>query len=285
MKNISTLVKDIYEVIETGGGWDETISKYCSGLLEDTLNRRLSSSREEHSKPTLRMSQMGQPCKRKLWYSINKPGSGSSLAPSTKFKFLYGDILEDLLISLAIAAGHKVEGMQDTLEVEGIKGHRDCVIDGVTVDVKSASSFAYKKFASGGLRDDDPFGYISQLSSYVLAGREHEVESHPTLGAFLVVDKQNGNICLDMYDLGPEIEEKNEDFRSTKEMVKQEEPPERSFEDVEDGKSGNRKLGIQCSYCDYKSSCWPELRTFLYSNGPKFLTKVEKVPNVPEVTK
>lgn len=285
MKNISTLVKDIYEVIETGGGWDETVSEYCSGLLEDTLNRRLSSSREEHSKPTLRMSQMGQPCKRKLWYSINKPGSGSSLAPSTKFKFLYGDILEDLLISLAIAAGHKVEGMQDTLEVEGIKGHRDCVIDGVTVDVKSASSFAYKKFASGGLRDDDPFGYISQLSSYVLAGREHEVESHPTLGAFLVVDKQNGNICLDMYDLGPEIEGKIEDFKSTKEMVKQEEPPERSFEDVEDGKSGNRKLGIQCSYCDYKSSCWPELRTFLYSNGPKFLTKVEKVPNVPEVTK
>lgn len=285
MANISTLVKDIYKVIETGGGWDETISKYCSGLLEDTFNRRLSSSREEHGAPTLRMSQMGQPCKKKLWYSINQPGGGSSLPPSTKFKFLYGDILEDLLISLAIAAGHKVEGMQDTLEVEGIKGHRDCVIDGVTVDVKSASSYAFKKFASGGLREDDPFGYISQLSSYVYAGRDNEVESHPTLGAFLVVDKQNGTICLDMYDFGPELDTKVEEFQKIKEVVSQPEAPERSFTDEPDGKSGNRKLCVQCSYCDYKSSCWPELRTFLYSNGPKFLTKVASVPKVPEVVK
>jgi hypothetical protein len=43
------------------------------------------------------------------------------------------------------------------------------VIDGVTVDVKSASKYGFEKFLKHNLREDDPFGYISQLSSYVYA--------------------------------------------------------------------------------------------------------------------
>lgn len=281
-KSINTLVKDIYEVIETGGGWDETVSKYCAGLLEDTFNTRLSAKREEF-KSSLRLSQLGTPCRRKLWYSINEPNGGEALPAYVKFKFLYGDILEQLLISLAIAAGHKVEGVQDVLEVDGVRGHRDCVIDGITVDIKSASSYAYKKFASGNLRNDDPFGYISQLSSYVYAGRNSEVESHPSLGAFLVVDKQNGHVCLDMYDFGPELDSKLSEIQEVREAVGLPEPPPRAFSDEADGKSGNRKLGIQCSYCDFKEKCWPGLRTYLYSGKPRFLTEVVREPNVKEL--
>lgn len=285
MKKINTLVQDIYKELEERGGWDKAVTDYFMSLMKDFAETRMETTEEKETDrtPTLRMSQMGSPCKRKLWYSMNYSEGGSSFRGSTLLKFKYGDIIEALVLSLAKAAGHKVEGEQDPLYIEGIKGHRDAVIDGITVDVKSASSFAFRKFESGGLRDDDPFGYISQLSSYVLAGRDHEVESHPSLGAFLVVDKQNGTLCLDMYDFGPEIDNKTEEFKYIKEMVKKPEPPERSFTDEPDGSSGNRKLGTQCSYCDFKSVCWPNIRTFLYSGKPRFLTEVVREPKVPEL--
>jgi len=37
--------------------------------------------------------------------------------------------------------------------------------------------------------------------------------------------------------------------------------------------------------CDFKYTCWPDVRTFLYSGKPRFLTKVVREPKVPEVTK
>lgn len=282
-KSIHTLVKDIQDVIDGKGGWDETVSQFCADGLKDILDSRLSDKRQEYT-PTLRLSAMGAPCRRKLWYQINEPNEGETLPTSARFKFLYGDILEQLLISLAIAAGHRVEGTQDRLEVDGIVGHRDCVIDGITVDVKSASTYGYKKFAEGSLRSDDPFGYISQLSSYVFAGRTHEVDSHPSLGAFLVVDKQNGHICLDLYDFGPELDKKEEEMQEVRRAVEAKEPPERAFEPVADGKSGNKKLPINCSYCEMKHKCWEGLRTFLYSGKPVFLTEVVREPRVQEVT-
>jgi len=280
-KNISTLVSDIYKELETRGGWDQAITEYFMDLMRDFAETRRQTQEEEadtNSEPYLRMSAMGKPCKRSLWYSMNMKDQGEKFLPSTLLKFNYGDIIEALVLTLAKAAGHKVEGEQDTLYVEGIKGHRDAVIDGITIDVKSTSSYGYKKFLSGGLRDDDPFGYISQLSSYVYAGRDNEVESHDSLGAFLAIDKQNGTICLDMYDFGPELDRKADEFAEIKEMVKQPEPPERAFSDEPDGKSGNRKLCVNCSYCGFNKTCWPKARKFLYSNGPRFLTEVVREP-------
>ena len=42
----------------------------------------------------------------------------------------------------------------------------DCKIDGIVTDVKSASSFGFKKFKDGQLAIDDPFGYIDQIKAY-----------------------------------------------------------------------------------------------------------------------
>src|SRR5690606_25725922 len=101
----------------------------------------------------------------------NTPEDGEPLRPEAYLKFLYGDILEDLLLFLAEAAGHTVVGRQDEQEIAGIKGHRDCVIDGTVVDAKSASSYSFKKFKEGRLREDDPFGYVDQLQSYIHSGQ------------------------------------------------------------------------------------------------------------------
>lgn len=294
-KTISTLVQDMYKVLEDTGGWDAAISRFMSDEMHDLLQRRFDSEAEERE-PTLRMSNLGTPCKRKLWYSIHNANEGEPLPPQARLKFLYGDILEILLLSLAKAAGHKVEGCQDTLQIDGIVGHRDAVIDGITVDVKSASPRSFEKFKSGSLRSNDPFGYVSQLSSYVYAGRDSDVESHPTLGAFLVVDKVSGELCLDLYDFSAEIETKLEEVHSLKETVNNADViPDRAFEEEDDGyynskkkqfvANGNKKLGLNCSYCEFKKQCWPGLRTFIYGNGaPKFMTKVVKTPNVMEVT-
>lgn len=285
MKTIETLVPDILDVVERKGGWDAAATEYFKEAVGRTMESRLTPPPPEEGKGTLRMSNIGQPCVRKLWYHCNTEGIGEPLRPETKLKFLYGDILEDLLLSLAVAAGHTVTGHQDEMYVAGIKGHRDAVIDGVTVDVKSASTFGFKKFQENKLREDDPFGYIQQLSSYVYAGKDDPLVGTKTHGAFLVIDKQHGHLCLDMYDFSDEIEGKEEFFEERKSVVNNESSvPPRAFSDEPWQKSGNRKLCTQCSYCAYKGECWPGLRTFVSSRGPIFLTHVSRAPKMVEVT-
>ena len=55
------------------------------------------------------------------------------------------------------------------MEVEGVTGHQDCIIDGVVVDCKSASGVGFDKFKHNKLAEDDPFGYVAQISAYAEA--------------------------------------------------------------------------------------------------------------------
>ena len=114
----------------------------------------------EGERKRLRLSAVGR-TDRKLWYEINDPIPRKE-TPQLRMRFFYGHILEALLLYLATEAGHKVEHKQAEVVVEGIKGHIDAVIDGVLVDVKSASDYGFKKFKDGQLVNDDPFGYIAQ---------------------------------------------------------------------------------------------------------------------------
>ena len=297
-KELGTLVEDIYAVVNDRGGWDTAITEFFSTGMRDIAVSRFEEE-EQRREPTLRMSNMGSPCKRKLWYSINTPNEGEGLPPQAYLKFLYGDLLENLLLSLSMAAGHDVRGMQDELSISGIRGHRDAVIDGVTVDVKSASPASFNKFKHGQLVDNDPFGYISQLSSYVYAGHREDDTVHPTDGAFLVIDKVSGELALDRHTFDFDRMDKEYEFERTKEQVNDvDNIPSRAFEPEDDGyynskdkqfrANGNKVLGLNCSYCEHKKQCWPGLRTFMYKRGmghvPKYFTRVLKQPKVMEVT-
>lgn len=246
--------------------------------IGDALINALST---EKRKPGLRMSNAGQPCERKLWYEINETEKGEELRPETRLKFLYGHILEEVLLFLAEVAGHEVTGRQTQLSIEGIKGHRDAVISGTLVDVKSASSFSFKKFATGGLKEDDPFGYLPQIQSYLFASQEDPLVTDKSRAAFLVVDKTLGHLTLDVH----EKDEKNypEIYGKKKEVITGS-IPDRAFESVPFQQGGNEKLGVNCSYCAFSKTCWPEGRTFLYSYGPVTLVKIKKEPNVMEIT-
>jgi len=72
--------------------------------------------------------------------------------------------------------------------------------------------------------------------------------------------------------------------RLVKKLVEQPEPKEWCYPTVPDGKSGNSKLSIGCSYCQFKDHCYPNLRVFKYSYGPKFLVDVINEPRVEEIT-
>lgn len=283
VKTLDTLVADIQTLIKRGLDDPLPSGKLLGEEVSELYSGRLLNN-DERDERTLRMSNLGVPCERKLWYSIHKQHHSEDYDASTLFKFHFGDYIESVLLRLAKDAGHDVRGEQDEMEIRGVKGHRDCVIDGVTVDVKSASSNSFKKFRDGLEVQQDSFGYLTQLKSYVRAGRDDPNVVNKTTGAFLVVDKQHGHICLDVHKFSQEeIDSVDELVEHKKRIVSDKETtPPRGFDPVPDGKSGNLKLGVNCSYCSFKDLCHPNLRTFIYSTGPRYMTKVSKTPKVDE---
>ena len=280
-KKLDTIVEDIYRVVEGKGGWDATVTEFFSSSLSSIAEARF--SQEQIPRDYLSLSGIGSPCDRRLWYKINQTESSEPLTAEALGTFFYGDLLEALVLSLAKAAGHSVEGMQDKVEVFGIPGSRDAVIDGVTVDVKSASKYGFEKFRKHNLREDDPFGYISQLSSYVYAGKGDPLVKNKTEGAFLVVQKDRFKLCLDRYDFTEEIAKKEEEIERVKKLVAGSIPEDRIPPVPQSKTSENTVLSTTCGYCDFRKVCWPEARTFLYSTGPVFMVDVVNEPRVTEL--
>ena len=284
-KTIHTLVDDIYRLMETKEAEEsvdveaeiELFGENMKALMRTEFGRKRTTDRR-----TLRLSNIGRD-DRVLWNVVNGTEK-EEIKPATYIKFMYGHLIEEMLLFMTRMAGHEVSDEQRVCEVEGIKGHMDCKIDGLVVDVKSASSFGFKKFKDGTLAMDDAFGYVDQIKAYAHACGATEF-------GWLAMDKANGHLAVLKYDLedtqAPIHEHIKGDIRErikhVKEMVKGDEPTELCTETVPDGKSGNKKLGIKCSYCQYKKHCYPELRAFAYSYGPKFLSEVVNEPRVQEI--
>jgi len=284
-KTIDTLVEDIQALLVDGlDNIPEEIVEAFGERMGETLAHRIVRKEIEGHSHALRMSSIGKPCTRQLWYEHHVPEEGEPLNASTKLKFLYGDLLEEFILFLAELSGHRVEGRQDTLAVAGILGHRDAVIDGVLVDCKSASTYSFNKFKTHLTPIEDAFGYIGQLQLYLHASQDDALVTDKSRGAFLVIDKTLGHICLDFHDYqsdrdwGEFVQRRRLDIEDASTV------PSRGFSDEPDGKSGNRKLSVNCSYCPFKKSCWPGLRTFIYYSGPVYLSRVVREPNVMEIT-
>lgn len=275
MKNLSSLVEDIYKTLESCDSIDKESIKELSDNLTKVISDRLSqdSKRRDH----LSLSSIGKPL-RKLWYDLKEPKE-DNVSPSNRLKFLYGDIIEVLVLWLAKVSGHTVTDCQREVNHHGIIGHIDSIIDGEVVDVKSASQRSFMKFFNGTLADtdNDPFGYLAQIGSY-----DSEVgKGHP---GFLAVNKVTGEICLYQPDVDFDIPNTEELIKSCKEALSKDTPPEkRCYESIPDGKSGNLKLDKGCYYCPYKKKCWENLRAFKYSDGIRYLTTIVNEPKVEEI--
>jgi hypothetical protein len=279
LKQIETLTEDIYNVVRNGADVSEQEVNSFGQKLGSFLVSRLM---EKRGKGTLRLSNLGTPCNRKLWYTINWKGEREELPAEAKLKYLIGDLWEQVLIFLSKLAGHKVEREQEEVELNGVLGHIDGVVDGVVVDAKSASSISFDKFKDHLNSDVDDFGYITQLDTY----REATPNVDKTRAAFLVADKVRGKLTLDIHPKG--VVDWSKVVDDKRKMLTKNTPPRRPYMPVADGKSGNMKIPTVCSYCEFKKECWKGsndgtgLRVFYYGSGPRFLTWVARLPEVRE---
>ena len=285
MKRVEDVVQDIYALMESRDA-DPSVDveaeiEKCGESVKALMRTEFGRKKREDNRK-LRLSNIGR-TDRYLWNHFNGT-EGEELQPHTYVKFMYGHWIEEMLLFLTRMAGHSVTDEQKVCKVEGVVGHMDCKIDGVVTDVKSASSFGFKKFKDGTLAYDDPFGYIDQIKAY--AHSEGETEF-----GWLAMDKANGHLTYLKYDLtdteAPVYEALKGDIvdrvKHVKKLVEQPEPAEWCYQPIPDGKSGNSKLSTGCSYCQFKDHCYPNLRVFAYSYGPKYLVDVVKEPKVQEV--
>ena len=275
-KTVDTVVEDVYEVVKTrkaaeGVNVAEIFAIFNKNVGE-LVYENLLTQRQDNT--NLRMSSIGKP-DRQIWLK-SKGTEAEELAPSTLIKFLFGHIIEELVLLMVRLSGHEVTHEQERVNINGVSGSMDCCIDGTLIDVKSASSFAFKKFKENTVEFDDPFGYVDQLKGYGAALKQDRA-------GWLAMDKGNGHLALAMIDLtqGQKIEDRIEHIKAV--VADTDTMPDPCYDPVPDGKSGNMKLPTGCSYCSYKKTCYPKLRTFIYSSGPRYLTEVWKLPNVLEV--
>jgi len=281
---LNTLVPDIYKHLEKLSDGtplpltEEEIDKTLVGMREALVS--WATPRERDSNFTVRMSNVGKPA-RQLWYEKRDPQGRGGIDGATQIKFLYGHLLEEIVLMLVRMAGHKVTDEQKEVVVDGIVGHMDCKINGEVVDVKTASRFAFNKFRDGRLSQDDPFGYLGQLAGYEAAeGTEN--------GGFLVLNKESGELCMYVPDDldKPNIKASISNLLPALEL---DTPPELCYNPIPDGKKGNMKLAKGCNWCKYKHDCYKDsndgqgLRTFKYSNGFTYLTEVVVEPKVEEL--
>ena len=283
-KRIDTIATDIKTLVagisngKPANVTEENMDKFLLNIKE-AFNSWNNPIREKDGK--LRMSVLGKP-PRQLWYDRFSPKKTKSYDASLNIKFLYGHILEHLLLYLAELTGHKIGDQQKKVEIDNIKGHIDATVDGEVCDVKSASSFSFKKFKTGELVGDDPFGYHAQLSGY-------EAGMGTTGGGFLVMDKSSGDVCFYKPD---ELAKPNVTtlIKTLQDTLKSKTPPDRCYQ-LSETKGGNKSLPIGCQFCTHKWECYKDandgkgLRVFKYSNKFVYLAEVNRQPNVEEITK
>tara|TARA_Y100000114_G_C11693316_1_gene294684 strand:+ start:109 stop:957 length:849 start_codon:yes stop_codon:yes gene_type:complete len=279
---MNNIVADINKTLE-----DISLNKVkVSEELIEEVGEEIKQALRDWSNPkpqqgfTLRASNIGKPL-RKLWFEKRKQNIDEPLSASLNLKFLYGHILESLVIFLVKLSGNKVTDQQKEIEVNGVKGHIDCKINDTVVDIKSASKFSFNKFSKGLLAEEDPFGYIPQLTAY-----EHAEKSKSSY--FLVVDKESGELCT--YE--PDNLEKPDITKLISyvmDCLESDITPDKCFSTIPEGKKGNKRLSANCTYCEFKRECYKDsnngkgLRVFNYAKGPMFLETVVSEPKVEEI--
>lgn len=283
MADLQDVIPNIYEHLEKlSDGTPLPVTQGDIDLVVGNIRKALISwaiPEKRNRDFTVRMSNVGKPA-RQLWFEKNDEELSKSIDGPTQIKFLYGHLLEEIVLMLVRMAGHEVTDEQKEVDVNGILGHMDCKIDGEVVDVKTASRFAFKKFSEGRLPQDDPFGYLGQLSGYESAEGTSD-------GGFLVMNKESGELC--MYQ--PRQEDKlniTDKIDNLIPALELDTAPELCYDPIPEGKKGNMKLPKGCNWCKYKYECHKDandgqgLRTFKYSSGLAYLTKVVVEPKVEE---
>ena len=248
---------------------DYTISEEIIEQATKTFNEKLSKFnhvKKGSSNGLPSMSQVGKPM---CQLQASKLGWKQSPKPDHfKIMMAYGDMTEVIAVAILLSAGIKITDMNKKVmlptKVGNMYGELDLIIeleDKTVWDIKSASSWSFdKKFSSyEQLKRMDDFGYCCQLFGYAKA-------EGVKAGGWIVINKGTGQMKI------VEADQKDEDYFLDKieknalqvSKTTEESHFERSFEDTLETyykkSTGNRKLQMPCTFCDYKFSCWKDLK-------------------------
>ena len=224
------------------------------------LQKQFSEKRRSGFRP--RMSNIGRPLCQLQMEAKNVKGEGQPY--NVKIRNTFGDMIEALAIFVLKSAGVEIKDEQKNVKYKfngtSLEGRLDVKIDSKVWDIKSASPYSFeKKFgAAGGFEEvvkDDAFGYASQGYLY---GASEKIP----FGGWIVINKSTGEWTVCKTPLVDE-EYKVKAIKTAKEnleALKNKVPFKRCYEDIEETyrtkKTGNRVLGMVCSFCPYKLPCW-----------------------------
>jgi hypothetical protein len=227
--------------------------------IKDALKRQFAGG-NKRDKFRYRISNIGRPsCQ--LWFQKNHPEKALPKPTTFVMNMMLGDIVEAVFKGLLTEAGMKY---QDNTEVElkldddtTVTGTYDIVLHDAVDDIKSASDWSYKyKFESfESLKSGDSFGYIGQLAGYVKA-------SGKKIGGWWVVNKANGQfkyVSASNMDLDEEINNIKETIKAAekKELKRCFAPEPEFFRKIP---TGNMVLNKNCTFCEFRNTCWETLR-------------------------
>lgn len=248
------------------GSVSDDILDQVAADVKASLKKQLSGpSRKENF--SLRMSNLGRPtCQ--LWFDKNKPELATPMQPFFLMQMLIGDVTEAVFKGLLRAAGVEF-GESETVFLKvgdtEIRGSYDLKLNGAIDDVKSASPWSFKnKFDNyETLEEGDSFGYVAQLVAYAKA-------ANVDVGGWWIINKSNGEFKY--LKATPDVDKVLKQIEATVSYINNNEPFKRSFEAEAEtfyGKlTGNLVVPEACHFCNYRSSCWTNVRTL-----PKLVTK------------
>ena len=227
---------------------------------KSALRKQFTEERRSGFKP--RMSNVGRPLCQLQMEAQNIKGEGQPY--NVKMRNTFGDLIEALSIFVLKSAGVKIEDEQKSVKYKfngsSIEGRYDVKINKKIWDIKSASPYSFKnKFGEAGgfetVVKDDAFGYVSQGYLY------SESEKLP-FGGWIVINKSTGEWVVCETPLIDE-EYKVNAIQTAKDNVhslEKKKPFKKCYSEIEETfrtkKTGNKVLGMTCSFCSYKLPCW-----------------------------
>jgi hypothetical protein len=292
-KQIETVTEDIYQVLDATQDHehDSALAAEYAMRIGGEFAKATVKRDAPREKGKLWASDLGKPCMRQHWYNFNGNPTKEALDGHTKFKFLYGNILEEAVLYFAEEGGHAVGELQARVEYPvnpewTVSGRIDAVVDGVLIDVKTTSTYGFKRYKDGITPLNDSFGYLYQLGFYK---EFNELGLVSEEAGFLWIDKGNGHIKYTPATTPTREELINRADDIIEAVDKQEQDVEKHYVPQPYGKSGNMSLPISCAYCAHKVQCWRDsnngkgLRGFYYNQGPVWFTDVTRLPKTPEI--
>ena len=256
---------------------DEEVAEQVASDIKAALFKQFDSGPRDEFR--LRMSNIGKP-KCQLWFEKNDPNDKLPFPPHFLMNMILGDITEAVFKGLLRSAGVKFkDNDRVTLKLGNgaeIKGEFDMELDDCIDDVKSASPWSYQhKFIDfDTLSKNDSFGYVAQLVGYAKAANKN-------VGGWWVVNKGNGAFkYIDASEA--DVDAVLQEVEAKVDYINNDEPFERCFEPKEESyyrkKSGNLVLNDNCTFCQFKYKCWPNLQTL-----PSKLSKAMEPPMIDYV--